>query len=286
MSEHALSSAPGEVAVDPVQTLKTDAIEAILHDFRGWLQEAAQRGAAADDHALAQECEFSWHSLVAEFTALRQEVNLQTKAARAQLEQNTQTLQQLAETADALHRASGGAGTHAEADEILRPLLKTLIDVFDALALARREVERVQKNLEASSVKASPTTQRQKWWSWWKAAPRHCESAENPNARQAGQVLNSLLVGYTMGLQRLERALAQHELEPIECVGEPFDSECMEVVDVVTDLPSIPPKSERLEGEMGWPITEVVEEVRRGYRWQGRLFRCAQVRVRKGGRHG
>jgi molecular chaperone GrpE len=71
-----------------------------------------------------------------------------------------------------------------------------------------------------------------------------------------------------MGLQRLERALAQNNLEPIECIGRPFDPECMEVAHVVI--------------EPGRQSTEVLEEVRRGYRWQGRRFRPAQVRVAKG----
>jgi molecular chaperone GrpE len=81
------------------------------------------------------------------------------------------------------------------------------------------------------------------------------------------QLLGSMLTGYTMSMQRLERALQQEGLEPIRSAGQPFDPERMEVVDVVahTDRPS----------------GEVVEEVRRGYLWRGRVFRYAQVRVAK-----
>jgi len=245
---------------------------------------------------------------VVEFTALRQEVNLQTKAARAQLEQNAEALQQLEDAAHALDEARAKAGAEDRGDEIMRPLLKTLVDVFEALALARREVERVQKTMAellaktAASARSQPervrlesphaaAPQPRPWWRWWQASAvdavpvltmadlkarldqqekeltafRQAEATGSPEAGQARQVLASILVGYTMGLQRLERALTQHELEPIDCVGEPFDPECMEVVEVVAE-----------PGRQG---TEVVEEVRRGYRWRGRLFRAAQVRV-------
>jgi molecular chaperone GrpE len=70
-----------------------------------------------------------------------------------------------------------------------------------------------------------------------------------------------------MSVQRVERALAQHGLEPIAAAGQPFDPETMEAIEVV-------------EGS-GRPGGEVVQEVRRGYVWRGRVFRYAQVRVAK-----
>jgi molecular chaperone GrpE (heat shock protein) len=48
----------------------------------------------------------------------------------------------------------------------------------------------------------------------------------------------------------------------------PFDPELMEVVEAVADS--------------GQSAGEVIEEVRRGYLWHGRIFRYAQVRVAKG----
>jgi len=68
-----------------------------------------------------------------------------------------------------------------------------------------------------------------------------------------------------MSVQRVERALRQQGLEPIPAVGEPFDPERMEVVEAATGT--------------GRPSGEVLEEVRRGYLWNGRVFRYAQVRV-------
>ena len=70
-----------------------------------------------------------------------------------------------------------------------------------------------------------------------------------------------------MSLQRLERTLRQSGLEPIPCIGQPFDPETMEAVDAAAAT--------------GLPAGQVVEEIRRGYLWRGRVFRYAQVRVAK-----
>jgi hypothetical protein len=82
---------------------------------------------------------------------------------------------------------------------------------------------------------------------------------------QARQMLASLVTGYKMSVQRIDRALEQQGLEPISVVGQSFDPEYMEVLEAVPDS--------------GYPPGEVLEEVRRGYVWNGRVFRYAQVRV-------
>jgi molecular chaperone GrpE len=84
-------------------------------------------------------------------------------------------------------------------------------------------------------------------------------------ARRAHEFLDSVITGYTMSLQRVERALQQHGLETIPAVGRPFDPEQMEVLEAVSNS--------------GRPASEVLDEVRRGYVWHGRVFRYAQVRV-------
>jgi hypothetical protein len=82
---------------------------------------------------------------------------------------------------------------------------------------------------------------------------------------RAQQMLGSLVTGYKMSVQRIDRALEQLGLEPISAVGQSFDPEYMEVLEAVPDS--------------GYPPGEVLEEVRRGYVWRGRVFRYAQVRV-------
>ncbi len=219
---------------------------------------------------------------------------MQTKAVRAQQEQNADTLRLLQETVAALERRP----EEAPDDEAQRPLLKTLVDLHDALSLAEREVRRAQKAVLpalaelakaastngdlAAPVVAEPPAPG--WARWFGRAPQVVAAAEGAAAlrlqieqlrqdrdqasRHAGEakrVLDSVCTGYQMSVQRVERALQQHGLEHIVCVGERFDPELMEVVEAVADS--------------GRPPGEVIDEVRRGYIWEDRVFRYAQVRV-------
>jgi molecular chaperone GrpE len=80
-----------------------------------------------------------------------------------------------------------------------------------------------------------------------------------------GQAFDSLVTGYTMGLARVERVLPAFDVEPIQALGQRFDPEAMEVLETV--------------GDSGRAAGDVVEEVRRGYRWRGQVLRFALVRV-------
>lgn len=356
MSDAASSGlAPGPHQ-DGRRTLTPEGIEALLDEFRAWIQEAATRGEA--DTAPPEESPIDLHTLLGQQAALRQEVNLQTRASRNLQEQNAQTLEQLSNALQELTRKGEDLKQQASQamDEVLRPLLKTLVDVYDALALGGREVRRVQETLrqtlesdedeveetkeesrENDAPAASPNTKVRPGEVARKTglpteSPESLLSLAKPPSpsfwgrllgldRTAGwlhqsltilgrtlaaridpplaisvteapiaevslpppppppptppplpvdrilQSLDSVVVGYTMSLQRLERTLRQSGLEPIETVGETYDPERMEVMDVsLTD---------------DYPPNEVLEEVRRGYLWRGRLFRCAQVRVAK-----
>jgi molecular chaperone GrpE len=265
--------------------VNADPVESVLNEFRAWLHQ----GGAQSDLPSAEEEAIDLNALLREMVALKHEVNLQTRASRAQLDQNAEAVKQLAQALAAVERQ--GAESQTDGDEgRLRPLLKTMVDVYDALALARREASRVQEIVEpllppegdaAEPPPEEPSPRRSLLAQWLgggdngtAAALRH-ELARHRAAlerqRQAGdrarQLLTSLVAGYTMGVQRLERALQQYGLEVMECVGRPFDPERMEAVEVVR--------------ENGREPGEVVEEVRRGYVWRGRVFRFAQVRVAK-----
>jgi molecular chaperone GrpE len=273
-------------AVGGAEALTPEAIESILADFRAWLRDANAAPAVPADAEV-----IDLHTLLAQFTALRHEVHLQTRAARAQQEQSAETLRRLSEAVTALR--TGESQVH---DEAIRPLVKTMLDTYDALALAQREVQRVEETLlplleESAVLPPEPLEQPAAAPSWLarllgldrvigrrqaKIADLERDLGEE-RARRVGctpqaadrarQMLASVVTGYTMGLQRIERALQQLELEPIPTVGQPFDPERMEVLEVVTD-------SGRASGE-------VISEVRRGYLWRGRVFRFAQVRVAK-----
>jgi molecular chaperone GrpE len=288
MPESAPPGVPAHAADDRPETLTPEAIEAVLADFRSWLQQAAAIPAerpSADGDAEPVDL----HALVGQFIALRHEVNLQTRASRAQQEQNAEALRQLEDALHALKETQAPAPL-AEGEETARPLLKTMVDLYDALALGRRELQRVQETVlpaldqlaaaDGTEPPAAAPAQRPSFLARLfgggaeaRATPgrdpaaqeRRRQSAEA--AQRSRAFLDSVVTGYTMSLQRVERALQQHGLEPIPCVGRPFDPERMEVLEVVTGT--------------GQPANEVLDEVRRGYLWNGRVFRYAQVRVAK-----
>jgi molecular chaperone GrpE len=239
----------------------------VLADFRAWLRESAVPAAAPPD---AEAVDL--HTLLAQFTALRHEVHLQTRASRAQQEQGAEALRQLGEAFGALQQSQLGArlGEEQARDEALRPLLKALVDVYDNLALAEREVRRAEESTSPPRElpAAPPPPAPPSFWARLFGPGRtNAGQQAPPAADRSRQVLASILTGYTMSLQRVERALRQQGLEPIAVVGQPFDPERMEVLDVIADS--------------GRPSGEVVGEVRRGYLWRGRVFRFAQVRVTK-----
>jgi molecular chaperone GrpE len=281
--------------------LTPEAIEAVLADFRAWLEQAAALPAPG---SLLEAEPIDLHTLLGGLLALRQEVNLQTRATRAQQETNSEALQQLQQALDSLRQARTAQrdAEREREEETLRPLLKTLVDVHDALALAQHEVERSHEHVlaaltpitewaEAAAIEqaedgSAALDERPSFWArlfgisiskaeeesapaarfnrWPRANAEEIEGIQQ-SATRVQQLLGSILAGYTMSLQRLERTLEQSGLEPIHCIGHVFDPEQMEVVATVTD--------------QGRAAGTVVEEVRRGYLWRGRVFRFAQVSV-------
>jgi molecular chaperone GrpE len=276
------------------QALTPDIVSAVLADFRAWLSaltvpttEEASGGRKPPDSS-HQEADaprspvvIDLHTLLGQFVAVRQEVNLQTRAVRAQQDQNAETLRQLTAALDALQQsqASGEAAQQHAIEQTVRPLLKTLIDLYDALALAGREMRRLHETVLPSldqlvaATSIGPEAPPSLWTRLFRSpiqtpAQKERERLGRESAERVRQLLASLVTGYTMSLQRIERALRQQGLEAIPATGERFDPERMEVVEAVADS--------------GRPSGEVVEEIRRGYLWNGRVFRFAQVRVAKG----
>jgi molecular chaperone GrpE len=282
-----------DAAERAAQALTPDAVSAVLADFRTWL--TALSATTSDNETIGAEKTIDLHTLLGQFLAVRHEVNLQTRAVRAQQEQNTETLRQLSAALDALRQsqARGDQTRQQDIDEAIRPLVKTFLDLYDALALAGREIQRARDTMLSSleqlaapmAVEPDPEPAPAPASSFWTrlfgsstpqppAAPAQKSPAQQERERLAResservrQLLASLVTGYTMSVQRIERAMRQHGLEAIPTAGERFDPERMEVVEAVADS--------------GRPSGEVLDEVRRGYLWNGRVFRYAQVRVAK-----
>lgn len=210
----------------------------MLADFRRWLEALANGGRVEPGRSPEPVDLFT---LVAQFTALRHEVNLQTKATRAAVEQNAETVKQLA-----------AATAPTDVAGVQRPLVRAMVDIADALTIGLRQVAQAVAGLEAAPEPPRPGFLARLF------APT---VAEAPPVRPR---LEGIADGYALSLRRVERALVAAGLEAVDCAGRPFDPELMEVVEAVA---------------ADAPTGTVIEEVRRGYRWNGTLFRYAQVKV-------
>ena len=274
------------------------AVEAVLGDFRAWLGELSGHAGkdSSDEQPPAEPVDL--FTLVSQFTALRHEVNMQTRAARAAVEANAETLRLLA-------AAPAVPAADAVDDDVLRPLLKSTLDVVDALTVASNQVGRLRdaidgvlddleripapplETLERLVRDADRPAPRGRWRRWLggavpAAATRnvgeaaaltgwvHAMRALAPHgpAHFAGTLrrqIAGLADGYAMSLRRVERVLPALGLERIASRDAAFDADAMEAVDVAA--------------ADGVAAGTVVDEVRAGYRWRGRVFRFAQVRV-------
>lgn len=248
--------------------------ETLLSRFRQWLQEARADAEAPgrEPPALdAEDHEVGLYRLVEEFTALRHELKLQTKSSRGLQEQTealVPALRQAIEQFRAVEpRAAQAAWTAS------KPLAEALADLDEALDRGRVEIEKARRRLveePAGEVVAAldvlfarQSWLRRPWVRSYHEQAREIVLRQRPEAHRP--LFDALLEGYGLIQARLRRAMGAERLQRIDCVGHPVDPELMTVVEVVDD-PERPPG-------------QVVEEVRRGYTWQGRVLRYAEVRA-------
>ena len=132
------------------------------------------------------------------------------------------------------------------ANDDQRSLVTALIEAHDALTRTTAEIDRLR-----SAAITPPSF-------WGRLFRRPDATAER---------LAAAVTGLQMSERRIERLVGDVGLEAVKALGQPFDPETMEAVEAVA-VPGRPPGT-------------VIEELRRGYRWRGRVFRYAQVRVAK-----
>lgn len=188
MSDHPPPVHPRPTA-DSNRPLTPDRIDAILTDFRAWLESSGQ--AAAEPPNLMV--------LAREFTALRHEVNLQTKATRAAIEK---------------------IAPAADPREAQRPLVAALVEIADALSIAYTRA--------AVGVGPPPGPATRSRWLFRPAA----DPALQAWIATAQARLTAVADGYALSLKRVERALTAVGLEPIPTLGERFDPTMMEAIEL------------------------------------------------------
>jgi molecular chaperone GrpE len=267
MSDPAAADRAGGPAGGPA-ALTPAAVEALIAEFRGWLASGRREPAGGPAvhrpaHAGRSPEPVDLSTLVGQFTALRHEVNLQTRAARAATEQAAEAVRLL-------------ANPPVPPDDGMRSVARAVVDIADVLALSLRQAEKLRdaaaELVEEVAEKPGADAPRSPRPGFFArlfgrppGPPPDDEPPEDPAADKLRQLVAAAADGYALSLRRVERLLPTLELEVRPCYGEPFDPDWMEAVEVV--------------GDTGEPPGTVVEEVRPGYLWRGQPFRPAQVKV-------
>jgi molecular chaperone GrpE len=255
-------------------------MEDIIERFRAWLAQAdvdlesldvsrsgPEIGQTGEDGA-AISTSAGLVDLVEAFTALRHEVKLQTKGTRGLQESAAATLDGLDK---AIHTFQSIPTAEARAaEEAARPLVDALVDIDEAISRAVAAAVQTEGAQSTDDVAARELAAHVRQLSWWRRA---MSRAWNQTVRQsfaaAARAMDRRFESLTSGLkllaERSKKRLAENEIERIECVGHRVKPEWMTVVGVLED-----PSRE---------AETVVEQLRPGYLWQGKVVRCAEVRA-------
>ena len=251
--------------------------EELLRRFREWLGRTEAEIAALghvghyEDAAAEVLPDVGLIQLIEAFTALRQEVKLQTKSNRGLEDALQLAITALDEAANQMRSVEA-----READAVAkaaRPLVESLIELDEALQRGLRAAQTAHANVLEDTARRHEQTARQRFdrlsfWQRWKARAWFNASADLFRQQTADlhrRIMLPLLEGYQLIYQRLERTLVQLGIQRIDCLGYPVDPTEMTVVELVDD-PNVEPET-------------VVDIVRPGYLWQGRLVRYAEVRA-------
>jgi molecular chaperone GrpE len=227
--------------------------EEILRRFEEWLDgalaaEEPPRGVdaeilaamAGDSEGGARPAPTAAYSLWAAMTALTQEVKLQGRSFKELNDTLGSQASRMAERERNLLRETER--------RCRKEVLGVLIDLRDRLG----------RGLE--SVRASEAEISKAAWRGW-----HVRIFSRPGEDAADATLAALKKGYELGLGRLDQTLEEFNAREIPCEGQAFDPRRMNAID-------------RQESS-AVPEGTVIEVYRRGYEWNGEVFRPAQVKV-------
>jgi len=255
-------------------------IEQVLDRFHQWLAAARADAASSAASVLTPDAElpssrpFGLIDLVEEFTALRQELKLQTKSTRGLQEQAESLLPPLRQAIE--HFRSVAPREEQAAWSAGKPIAEGLATLDEALDRCRGEIEKARTvGAEQTPRKLAEALDRMHaslpWLRRFLLRKYHREMREAVEREALGMNqawLYALVEGFDLIQNRVRRLLQSEAIEPIACLGRPVDPERMIVVDI-TESPDRPPGT-------------VIEELRRGYTWRGRILRLAEVRAVRG----
>jgi molecular chaperone GrpE (heat shock protein) len=177
----------------------------------------------------------------------------------------------------AIEQFRGVAAKEEEAaDKAARPMVEALVELDESLVRCRSVIQQakhrvlhdVSAELQAGRDRLDDLFRTQPWWRRLFCRPWHDAARELYSDRAAEtyrNIFNALLEGYELIENRLHRTMQQRSIVRMKCLGEPADPNRMTVLEVVRD-PTRPPGT-------------VIEEVRPGYCWAGRVVRFAEVKA-------
>jgi molecular chaperone GrpE len=248
--------------------------DALISRFRDWLEQARTEFEGTSERQSPTPTgpipEVGLFRLVEEFTALRHEVKLETKGSRSLQEQLEAVLPAIRQAIDQFRTI--GPKEEQAVIAAARPMAEALADLDEALDRGRLEIEKARDRIRASiALIGSELDAVYRGFPWFRRIGLrvyHGRVQELLGSRVAGgqdEQFAALLEGYDLIQVRLRRAMDAGQVRRIDTVGLPVDPALMSVIEVV-DAPDQRPG-------------HVVDEVRRGYTWRGRVLRFAEVRA-------
>jgi molecular chaperone GrpE (heat shock protein) len=144
-------------------------------------------------------------------------------------------------------------------------LLRDLLMVVDALDRAAEHWHQAAATYRSDPSQSPPALTRwQRWRQWLSLCPLRARPS-TPEPNPLAEVVTSAHQGIEMIHESMLTVLRQHQVEPLPVQGQPFDPTHMHAL------------GQRVEANC--QPNQVVQEVVRGYRWQDRVLREAQVIV-------
>ena len=238
-------------------------VESLLAAFRRWLYEVEEDARAGHGAALESESAgnsaVDLHSLVAELTALRGEVQVGNRGAKTTRETMEHAADAFTVGLDRTHEEA--RRSREEGERLLQRALSSLVRERDEL---KEQVEQLRENPLGETVDAL--------FDALESMHRGQEATEDARRTLGWRgrllprpLLGGLLDGYAMARRRLEAALESLGVAEIEALGMRFDPRRMRAVDT--------------EVRDDVPAGQVVDVVRRGYCHDARVLRAAEVRT-------
>jgi len=255
--------------------------EELISRFRQWLARTDEEIYALGEESVFDDAngdvqdddvpDVGLIQLIEAFTALRQELKLQTKSSRSLEENVQQALSGLDQAAEQLRNVEAREAEAAE--RLARPLVEALIELDEAMERGLRAAETAQRQIVDDIVRRWEQASQQRLqtlsaWQRWKARAWFDQARELWREQAESlerRITLPLTEGYRLIYERLERTLTELSIQRMECVGRPVDPTRMTVVELV-DCADAEPET-------------VVDLVRPGYEWHGRLIRYAEVRA-------